>query len=100
MLRSRKGTPYPPIRSSPLIPPFSLLKLLYRIVINLVESPVQAFQRNTLAAHSMLRTLTHYVIAVALGCKIALAAVFCLAALYKDNAGLGESLNRVNDAHP
>lgn len=100
MLHSRKGTPYPPIRSSPLVPPFSLLKLLYRLVINLVESPIQAFQRNTLAAHSMLRTLTHHVIAVALGCKIALAAVFCLAVLHKNNAGLGEPLNRMNDAYP
>ena len=100
MLRSKKGTPYPPIRSSPLVPPFSLLKLLYRLVINLIESPVQTFQRNTLAAHSMLRTFTHHVIAVALGCKIALATVFCLAALHKNNAGLGEPLNRMNDAYP
>lgn len=82
------------------VPPFSLLKLLYRFVINLIESPVQAFQRNTLAAHSVFRTLTHHVIAVALRCKITLAAVFCLAALHKNNAGLGESLNRVNDAQP
>lgn len=48
----------------------------------------------------MLRTFTHHVIAVALGCKIALATVFCLAALHNDNAGLGEPLNRMDDAHP
>ena len=48
----------------------------------------------------MFRTLTHHVIAVALGCKIALTAVFCLAALHKNNAGLSESLNRMNDAQP
>ena len=48
----------------------------------------------------MFRTLTHHVIAVALGCKITLAAVFCLAAFHKNNSSLSESLNRMNDAHP